>query len=223
MKTVGTDGADQNFFKLRSNYANDNVNGGTNAKDENFFAIQEANKYGVAIPDIWFGLDVTGLIVDEPLSKTELNRVMGDDPLSKSDLLKEKHGNGKGGNPKDESTRNKRNATSPLQSKVDAKASKTSTATLGSSKTSLMASSKTSSVHHDSGQGKEPVFAGIMKYLESYGSNGVILNKVLVWMDIQHGITGAEIWKSQAISNFTLGELLQAKTSLFETADRNII
>ena len=47
--------------------------------------------------------------------------------------------------------------------------------------------------------------------------NGVVINGLLIWMDIQNQTTPPAIWKAQLIELFTDEEILEAKKALFDT------
>ena len=76
---------------------------------------------------------------------------------------------------------------------------------------------------HDSGHGCKPDYDGVIKFLDRNAPSGVIINKILVWMDLQLGTTGKELLINQAKARFTHNEIVQAKTLLFDCADNNVI
>ena len=51
----------------------------------------------------------------------------------------------------------------------------------------------------------------------------MIINKILVWIDLQLGTTGRELLINQAKARFSHNEIVQAKTLLFDCSDKNVI
>ena len=87
-------GADQNYFELIKN-----------TEEVYDRELDESNNNEVIIPEDWIGLDVTSLMEEDPLSKNEENE--------SAKFVKQKA-----------RVANKRNASSPLQSRSDSKSSK---------------------------------------------------------------------------------------------------
>ena len=64
----------------------------------------------------------------------------------------------------------------------------------------------------------EEKFKGIMNFLKVSGSNGVLLNKILVWVDIQSSMTTSDTWIHQAKAKFLPEEIMQAKAQFYQCA-----
>ena len=64
-------------------------------------------------------------------------------------------------------------------------------------------------------------FKGILNFLSKTGSNGVLLNKVLVWVDIQNSMTSSDLWILKAKSKFLADEIMQAKAQFYQCAKDN--
>ena len=54
----------------------------------------------------------------------------------------------------------------------------------------------------DDGKDDGEKFKGIINFLNNSGFNGVLLNKVLVWVDIQNSMTSSDLWILKAKSKF---------------------
>ena len=64
-------------------------------------------------------------------------------------------------------------------------------------------------------------FKGILNFLSKNGKNGVLLNKVLVWTEIQSSMTVGDIWIQQAKAKFLPEKIMQAKALFFQCAKDN--
>ena len=73
--------------------------------------------------------------------------------------------------------------------------------------------------------GGEPKKRGVEKvedFLKSSAPNGVILNGVLLWINIQRSSTTENILKNQLVKKVTSAEISDAKAALVDTVDENI-
>ena len=60
-------------------------------------------------------------------------------------------------------------------------------------------------------------------FLKTRATNGVSLNGLLLWADIQRKVTPENIWKAQAVTKFDSEEITEAKDLLWRTAGDSII
>ena len=73
----------------------------------------------------------------------------------------------------------------------------------------------------DDGKDDGEKFKGIINFLNNSGSNGVLLKKVLVWVDIQNSMTSSDLWILKANSKFLADEIMQAKAQFYQCAKDN--
>ena len=64
-------------------------------------------------------------------------------------------------------------------------------------------------------------FKNVFNFLTENGDNGVLLNKILVWIEIQSSMTVGDLWIQQAKSRFLPEEIMQAKAQFFQCAKDN--
>ena len=60
-------------------------------------------------------------------------------------------------------------------------------------------------------------FADFQNYLDDHAKNGVILNGVLTWIDIQQRTTAPLVWRNQANAWFSEPEVMEAKETHLES------
>ena len=68
-----------------------------------------------------------------------------------------------------------------------------------------------------------PGVAEFPAFVSDYHQNGIVLNGVVLWMDIQTGETAFDIWKNQALARFTDDEIREAKRNLWMAAGSNLV
>ena len=66
------------------------------------------------------------------------------------------------------------------------------------------------------GGDEEESFAAFQVYLDLHAKNGVILNGILTWIDIQQRTTAPLVWRTQAIGWFSEPEVMEAKEALWK-------
>ena len=76
---------------------------------------------------------------------------------------------------------------------------------------------------HDGGSGQQPGYEGIVGFLGRNAPYGAIVNKILVWLDLQMDTTTDKILQAQALARFTYSEFVQAKTLLWECVGPDIV
>ena len=75
----------------------------------------------------------------------------------------------------------------------------------------------------DDGWVKKKGVAEMEEYIRSSAPNGVVLNGLLVWIDIQKKTTPENIWKAQALSKCSKEDITEAKNALLEVGDELVI
>ena len=65
------------------------------------------------------------------------------------------------------------------------------------------------------GGDEEESFADFQVYLDLHAKNGVILNGILTWIDIQQKTTAPLVWRNQASAWFSEPEVMEAKEALW--------
>ena len=60
------------------------------------------------------------------------------------------------------------------------------------------------------------------EYFCEHGKNGVVINGVVAWIDIQDGRTGEAVWKAQAESKYEQEEVTEAKKALWDASEEKI-
>ena len=70
-------------------------------------------------------------------------------------------------------------------------------------------------------EGNEKNFVSAFSEMKKLNINGVIMNKLLVWMDIQKDTIPPDTWKAHLKSLYTDKDIIEAKTVLFETVGGN--
>ena len=66
------------------------------------------------------------------------------------------------------------------------------------------------------GGDEEESFADFQVYLDLHAKNGVILNGILTWIDIQQKTTAPLVWRTQATAWFSEPEVMEAKEALWK-------
>ena len=61
------------------------------------------------------------------------------------------------------------------------------------------------------------------EFLKTSVPNGIVMNGLLVWINIQRKSTAENIWKSQLLKKNLAEEITAAKHALWEVADDNIV
>ena len=72
------------------------------------------------------------------------------------------------------------------------------------------------------GEPKKRGVENVEEFLKSSAPNGVILNGVLLWINIQRSSTTENILKNQLVKKVTSAEISDAKAALVDTVDENI-
>ena len=62
-----------------------------------------------------------------------------------------------------------------------------------------------------------------IEFLKYHATNGVLLNGLLLWRDIQRKTTAENVWKSQAITKFIKEEITAAKEELWKIAGEAVL
>ena len=61
------------------------------------------------------------------------------------------------------------------------------------------------------------------EFLKTSVPNGIVMNGLLLWINIQRKSTAENIWKSQLLKKSLAEEITTAKHALWEVADDNIV
>ena len=72
------------------------------------------------------------------------------------------------------------------------------------------------------GGAEDKSFADFQDYLQLHAKNGVILNGVLTWIDIQQKTTAPLVWRNQAIAWFSEPEVMEAKEALWKVCENKV-
>ena len=72
------------------------------------------------------------------------------------------------------------------------------------------------------GGGGGPTLQDLSRHLQESARNGVVINGIILWIDIQMNETAEEIWKNIALQRFTDEELREAKRNLWMAAGSNL-
>ena len=67
-----------------------------------------------------------------------------------------------------------------------------------------------------------PFLSNFQKYLEENGNNGLVVNGVILWIDIQMNSTALEVWKSIAMARFTVEEVREGKRNLWMASGHHL-
>ena len=71
--------------------------------------------------------------------------------------------------------------------------------------------------------GGEDTLKDVFGYLRNNGSNGIAINGILSWIDIQQKSTPENIWMAQAESHFAEHEIDVARSALWKAASKDVI
>ena len=63
---------------------------------------------------------------------------------------------------------------------------------------------------------------GLLEYFAEHGKNGIVVDGVVAWIEIQQGRTGDEIWKAQAEARYDHQEITHAKKALWDASETTI-
>ena len=72
------------------------------------------------------------------------------------------------------------------------------------------------------GGDEDQSFVDFQDYLMLHARNGVILNGVLTWIDIQQRTTAPQVWRNQANAWFSEPEVIEAKEALWRVCEKKI-
>ena len=72
------------------------------------------------------------------------------------------------------------------------------------------------------GGDEDQSFAGFLDYLQLHAKNGVILNGILTWIDIQQKTTAPYVWRNQANAWFSEPEVMEAKEALWNVCANKV-
>ena len=62
----------------------------------------------------------------------------------------------------------------------------------------------------------------LLEFIGKQGKNGIVLDGVVTWIEIQQDRSADELWKAQAIAGYTDEEIYDAKVALWNAAGPNI-
>ena len=72
------------------------------------------------------------------------------------------------------------------------------------------------------GGDSDGVDPGLVEYLNIIGKNGVVIDGVVAWIDVQQDGASDEIWKAQAGDKYTADEIENGKKALWDAAEQNL-
>ena len=62
----------------------------------------------------------------------------------------------------------------------------------------------------------------LLEYLQVKGKNGVVIDGLVSWIDLQQDGVSEEIWMAQAVASFTDDEVNFSKDALWKACEKNI-
>ena len=63
---------------------------------------------------------------------------------------------------------------------------------------------------------------GLLEYFKEVGKNGIVIDGVIAWINVQQDRSADGIWKDQANDSYTDDEINAAKAALWNASEKNI-
>ena len=63
---------------------------------------------------------------------------------------------------------------------------------------------------------------GLLEFVQEHGKNGVVIDGIIVWIDIQQDRSADMLWKARALDRYCDAEVTTAKATLWKASEKNI-